>query len=88
LGWSNLYEVQFGLESVAVSNHIESVLLLRDLVDRQCLALSETSDPVLLLTTSVERLAVASRCEETFASRGIVMVEGTELSVLGGFPDG
>jgi len=42
----------------------------------------------LLLTTSVERLAVASRCAETFASRGIVMVEGTELSVLGGSPDG
>lgn len=88
LGWSNLYDVHFGLESVAVSNHIESALLLRDLVDRQCLVLSETAGPVLLLTTSVERLTVASRCAETFASRGVVMVEGTEMSVLGGVSDG
>ena len=88
LGWSNEYDVQFGLESVAVSNHIESVLLLRELVDRQCLVLSETGGSVLLLTTSVERLEVSPRCAEAFANRGVLEVPGTELSVLGSAPGG
>ena len=88
LGWSNEYDVQFGLESVAVSNHIESVLLLRELVDRQCLVLSETEGSVLLLTTSVEQLEESSWCAEAFANRGVVEVPGTELSVLGSVSGG
>jgi len=83
LRWSNVYDLQFGLESVALSNDIASVVLVRELTDRQCLLISNFQGSILLPNWAVVPLGSSTVCAEQFTSRGVKELDGTELSVIG-----